>query len=112
VRLAIDDFDTGYSSLAYPKRLPIHELEIDRGFVRNRPLAQNDAEIAATIIAMARNLNLSVIAEEIETHEQWDFLNDRNYPVCQGYLVGRPMPADEFLQAIRSESVCGQSGPG
>ncbi|WP_295407148.1 EAL domain-containing protein [uncultured Thiocystis sp.] len=99
-RLSIDDFGTGYSSLAYLKRFPIDELKIDRSFVRDIPVDQNDMEIAATIIAMARNLHLKVIAEGVETPEQLDFLTRQGCYACQGYLLGRPVSADEFVRTF------------
>ena len=98
--LSIDDFGTGYSSLARLKYLPIDELKIDRGFVRDIPEDLNDMEIAATIIAMARNLNLKVIAEGVETQAQLDFLARQGCHGCQGFLLGRPVPAEEFQQAF------------
>ncbi|PQJ95762.1 hypothetical protein CXB77_12955 [Chromatium okenii] len=99
-RLSIDDFGTGYSSLAYLKRFPIDELKIDQGFVRDIPGDQNDMEIAATIIAMARNLHLKVIAEGVETQAQLDFLIRQDCYACQGYLFSRPLSATEFARAI------------
>jgi diguanylate cyclase (GGDEF)-like protein/PAS domain S-box-containing protein len=101
-RLSIDDFGTGYSSLAYLKRFPIDELKIDQGFVRDIPGDQSDMEIAATIIAMARNLHLKVIAEGVETPEQLDFLTRQGCHACQGYLFGRPLPVDEFVRTVLS----------
>jgi diguanylate cyclase (GGDEF)-like protein/PAS domain S-box-containing protein len=100
LRLSIDDFGTGYSSLAYLKHFPIDELKIDRSFVQDIPEDQNDMEIAATIIAMARNLHLTVMAEGVETREQLEFLCRQGCHACQGYLLGRPMPADEFARMV------------
>ncbi|MCP5299456.1 MAG: EAL domain-containing protein [Chromatiaceae bacterium] len=96
VKLSIDDFGTGYSSLAYLKRFPIDELKIDRSFVCDIPNDTNDAEIAATIIAMANNLHLSVVAEGVETRRQADFLAGHGCRVCQGYLFSPPVPAEAF----------------
>jgi diguanylate cyclase (GGDEF)-like protein/PAS domain S-box-containing protein len=96
LRLSIDDFGTGYSSLAYLKRFPIDELKIDRGFVRDIPHDTNDAEIAATIIAMARNLRLSVVGEGVETQAQLDFLARQGCHAYQGYLCSHPVAAEEF----------------
>lgn len=98
LRLSFDDFGTGYSSLAYLKRFPIDELKIDRSFVRDIPHERDDMEIAATIIAMARSLRLIVIAEGVETPEQLAFLTGKGCNACQGYLLGRPMPAEAFAQ--------------
>ncbi len=98
--LSIDDFGTGYSSLAYLKRFPIDELKIDQGFVRDIPHDLNDTEIAAAIIAMARNLNLKVMAEGVETREQLDFLKRQGCHAYQGYLFSRPVPADEFVRLL------------
>jgi diguanylate cyclase (GGDEF)-like protein len=98
VRLSIDDFGTGYSSLAYLKRLPIDTLKIDQSFVRDIPGDQSDAEIAATIIAMARNLNLKVLAEGVETEEQLQFLKRRGCDFYQGYFFSRPIPAEDFVE--------------
>jgi diguanylate cyclase (GGDEF)-like protein/PAS domain S-box-containing protein len=100
VRLSIDDFGTGYSSLGHLKRFPIDELKIDRSFVRDIPENQQDMKIAATIIAMASNLNLKVVAEGVETPEQLDFLDRHGCHACQGYLLGIPVPADDFWDTI------------
>ncbi|AHF02891.1 diguanylate cyclase [Marichromatium purpuratum 984] len=96
IRLSIDDFGTGYSSLAYLRRFAIDELKIDRSFVRDIPAQRDDMEIAATIIAMARNLKLRVIAEGVETEAQLEFLRERGCEAYQGYLCAPPLTPEAF----------------
>jgi len=105
IYLAIDDFGTGYSSLAYLKRLPIQTLKIDREFIRDIETDQNDASISTATIALAHSLGLRVIAEGVETQGQRDILARKQCEVLQGYLYGKPMPAQELFQYWQNRSL-------
>jgi EAL domain-containing protein (putative c-di-GMP-specific phosphodiesterase class I) len=100
VRVSIDDFGTGYSSLAYLKAFAIDTLKIDRSFVHGLPADANGAAIVRAIVAMARTLNLRVVAEGVETREEYDFLLALGCDGLQGFLLGRPMPATEIALAL------------
>jgi EAL domain-containing protein (putative c-di-GMP-specific phosphodiesterase class I) len=91
IHVSIDDFGTGYSSLSYLKRLPIDCLKIDRSFTQGIPRDGNDTAICTAIIAMARSLNLSVVAEGVETREQAEFMSRNGCLVAQGFYFSRPM---------------------
>lgn len=95
--VSLDDFGTGYSSLSYLKRLPLDNLKIDRSFISDIPQDSNDVAITEAIIAMAEKLNISVVAEGIETAEQRDFLIAKKCYRMQGYYFARPMPLAELL---------------
>ncbi|MCC6074618.1 putative bifunctional diguanylate cyclase/phosphodiesterase [Pseudomonas sp. GCM10022188] len=100
VLLAIDDFGTGYSSLNYLKTLPLHKIKIDRSFIRELPHNEDDATIVRTIIQLAHNLNMQVLAEGVESVEQEAYLLAHGCRESQGYLHCRPLPAFEVTQYL------------
>jgi diguanylate cyclase (GGDEF)-like protein len=104
VRFSIDDFGTGYSSLAYLKRMPLYELKIDRSFIMDMPDDASDVVIVQTILAMAGQMGLRVVAEGVETQAQADFLAAHGCHALQGYLLGRPAPLPALLDLLVAQA--------
>ncbi|OCA92134.1 diguanylate cyclase [Bacillus wudalianchiensis] len=100
VKIAIDDFGTGYSSLSYLKKFPFHTLKIDKSFIQDIEEGSDDNKIITTIIAMAHNLKVNVIAEGVETAEQLQFLQQQQCNEVQGYLFSKPLSVEEFYKAF------------
>jgi len=105
ITLAIDDFGTGYSSLSYLKRFPIDTIKIDRSFVMDLEASNDGATICAAIIAMARQLGLTVIAEGVETAAQVEFLRSQDCDQMQGFLLSKPVSAQEYEQRFLAKPV-------
>jgi diguanylate cyclase (GGDEF)-like protein/PAS domain S-box-containing protein len=105
VLISIDDFGTGYSSMNYLKYFPINTLKIDQSFVREITLDPYNAAIVTTVIYLAQNLKLKVIAEGVETEEQLSYLRDHQCDEMQGYLFSRPVPADEFEKLLKARQI-------
>ena len=103
VRLAIDDFGTGYSSLSYLQRFPIDKLKIDQSFVRHIARNRDDAAIVDTIVQLGRILELRTIAEGVENLQHADFLRATGCNEAQGYLFGKPMPAERFAELLAAQ---------
>jgi EAL domain-containing protein (putative c-di-GMP-specific phosphodiesterase class I) len=102
IGLSIDDFGTGYSSLSNLKRFPIDTLKIDRSFIRDLPGDSEDKAITRAIIAMGKSLNMTLIAEGVETQEQAEFLRAHACDQFQGYYFSRPVDKDKFAELLRS----------
>jgi EAL domain-containing protein (putative c-di-GMP-specific phosphodiesterase class I) len=98
IRTALDDFGTGYSSLTYLQQLPIHTLKIDQSFINRIQHEQSTRTITATLILLAQQLGMSVVAEGIETQAQYELLASFGCDSIQGYLISKPLSTEDFLQ--------------
>jgi diguanylate cyclase (GGDEF)-like protein len=110
VQIAIDDFGTGYSSLLNLKRLPVHEIKIDRAFVRELGVSAEDAALVSAIVALGQTLDLRIVAEGVETAEQRAFLARAGCESMQGFLFGRPMPANQLVALAAQHDVRSTDG--
>jgi EAL domain-containing protein (putative c-di-GMP-specific phosphodiesterase class I) len=103
IRFSVDDFGTGYSSLSYLKMLPLNTLKIDRSFVNDIQDGSDDVVIVDTIISLAKNLCLGVIAEGVETKQELRYLETRGCKVFQGYYFSKPVAVDKFNKILTVE---------
>jgi len=110
ISISMDDFGTGYSSLSYLTKFPLDTLKVDRAFVMNLPDDSDAVAIASAIVSMAKQLNLHIVAEGIETNDQVGFLHKLGCHVGQGYLFSKPIPGDEFITILK-DGVTGFSAP-
>ena len=99
--LALDDFGTGFSSLSHLRRFSLQKLKIDRSFVNGLGSAQEDEWLVGGVIALARRLNIQTVAEGVETQQQLDILRDEGCDFVQGYLLERPLPAQDFGSLLK-----------
>jgi diguanylate cyclase (GGDEF)-like protein len=111
VGISVDDFGTGYSSLSHLRRLPITELKIDKSFVGTMTLDEHDAVIVRTLVELGRNLGLRTVAEGVESQDAWDLLADMGCDEAQGYLMSRPLPADQFTTWLGRQRVAALAAP-
>jgi EAL domain-containing protein (putative c-di-GMP-specific phosphodiesterase class I) len=102
VKIYLDDFGTGYSSLSHLHKLPVDALKIDRSFVHDVGSDEDSRVIISAITAMAQTLRKEVVAEGVETQEQLDFLRELRCDLIQGYLISKPVPADQFIASLRA----------
>ncbi len=105
VSLAIDDFGTGYSSLSHLKRFPINKLKIDQSFIRDLPFDEEDVILSKSVISLAKNMGMDVIAEGVETQQQKDFLLENGCHYIQGYYYSKPIPANEMQEFLEKNKI-------
>ena len=105
IHFSMDDFGSGYSSLSYLKQLPIQTLKIDRSFVRDIPADPDDAAITSAIVALGHRLQMSIVAEGVETEEQLAFLAGEGCQEAQGFLVSEPLPEEEIRRLLQHGEV-------
>jgi EAL domain-containing protein (putative c-di-GMP-specific phosphodiesterase class I) len=103
IKISIDDFGTGFSSLGYLKHFPIDILKIDKSFVMNLEWDEANASISAAVISLAHNLKLEVVAEGIETEAQLNFLRERKCDFGQGYLISQPVEMETAINHVKEE---------
>ncbi len=103
VEISVDDFGTAYSSLSRLKQLPLHTLKIDQSFIRDLGNDPDDEIIVRTIITMAHSLNLNVVAEGVETGMQYNYVKQHGCDAVQGYLFGRPAPAEQIEKLLTAK---------
>ncbi len=108
VSISVDDFGTGYSSLSYLSKFPLDELKIDRSFVIEFDKSERSASLVSAIIAMGKSLNLRLVAEGVDTEEQYHFLRGNEVDIIQGYLFSQAVPADEFGYLLKNNPFPGQ----
>lgn len=103
VQIAIDDFGTGFSSLSYLQQFPIDSIKIDREFIKGIPFNKNSISITGAIVALAHSLDIKVVAEGVETSEQFEAIKELNCEFAQGYFIKAPLTADEFVSFYREQ---------
>lgn len=105
IGLSVDDFGTGYSSLSYIKKFPISTIKIDRAFVNDVTVDEEDAALCRAIIAMAQSLGHETIGEGVETAEQFQFLKENGCSQAQGYYFAKPLTGDAYLDYVKDNMV-------
>jgi len=110
IEIAIDDFGTGYSSLSYLKKLPLDKLKIDQSFIRDIPKDEDDMAITKAIIALGKSLNLTLIAEGVETQAQKNFILENDCELIQGYYYSKPLPSEEIEKLLRDQKLSISNG--